>query len=152
MRVDGPAYRLESGFKSLGTSGSPANDLPIVHSQLDTTGCSLAFLDFFNDTDNLNSALKAQVQGVNSTNAIASEDTLEESGTVSEDNEEVGLLGSESVDPTLETNSLTNELGHGPDFGLYVTLAAIWICVSNVQIWTPWTGRRQGQRSWLLLS
>lgn len=119
------AYRLKSGFKSLGTSGSPANDLPVVHSQLDTTGGSLAFLDLFNGTDNLNCALKTQVEGVNDTDTVTSEDTLEESGTVSEDNKKVGLLRSESVDPTLETNSLANELGHGPDFGLYAMLAMI---------------------------
>lgn len=119
------AYRLKSRFNSLGTSGSLANDLPIVNSQLDTTRGSLAFLDLFNGTDNLDSAFKAQVEGVNGTDTVTSEDTLEESRTISENNEEVGLLRSESVDPTLETNSLVNELGHGPDFGLYVILAMI---------------------------
>lgn len=119
------AYRLESRFNSLGTSGSLADDLPVVHRQLDTTGGSLAFLDLFNGTDNLDSALKAQVEGVNGTDTVTSEDTLEESGTISKNNEEVGLLRSESVDPTLETNSLANELRHGPDLGLYVMLAMI---------------------------
>lgn len=116
---------MESRFNSLGTSGSLANDLPVVHSQFDTTGGSLSFLDLFNSTDNLDSGLKAQVEGVNGTDTVTSEDTLEESRTISENNEEVGLLRSESVDPTLETNSLANELGHGPDLGLYVMLAMV---------------------------
>lgn len=116
---------MESRFNSLGTSGSLANDSPVVNSQLDTTRGSLAFLDLFNGTDNLDSALKTQVEGINGTDTVTSEDTLEESGTISENNEEVGLLRSESVDPTLETNSLVNELGHGPDLGLYVILAMV---------------------------
>jgi hypothetical protein len=92
---------LNDTFECLFSTWGKTDNLPVVDNDFHTTWGSLSILDFLDFTDNLDSTFGSQVEGVSSLDAVSGKDTLGHGGTVSKEDEEVGLLRSESVDPSV---------------------------------------------------
>lgn len=105
-------YGLNDTLESLISTWCKTDDLPVIDNDLDSTRGSLSILDFLNLSDNLDGTFRCQVESFDRLDAVSREDTLGHGGTVSKKDEVVGLLRSESVDPSLESDSAPNEVGH----------------------------------------
>lgn len=95
------AYRLDDRLKGFFASRSKTDDPPVINNNLDSSRRGLSFLDFLDLTNNLDGTLGSKIKSVDGLDTVTSEDTLGHGCTVSEENEEVGLLRSESVYPSL---------------------------------------------------
>ena len=104
------AHRSHATLKRVLASWSKTENLPIVHRNLNAARCRLALFDLLHFANNLHSALNGQVKSVGGADTVARQDTLHKAGAVTNDQEVVGLLRTESVDPSLEFDTFANKL------------------------------------------
>lgn len=91
----------QSALERVGSSWSATQDLPVVDKDLDTARSGLSVLDLLHGSDDLYCRLNCQVEGIQRSDAVAGEDDLGESGSISQHEEVVLGLGPVSMDPGL---------------------------------------------------
>ena len=125
----GVSLGSEAALEGVVASGGAAEDLPPVGNDLEALGSSLALLDLLDGTGDLDRRLDSEVEGVERLDQVASEDDLgKRAGAVTEDNEEVGLLGTEAVNPATEADALADLLRQLIRLDLKVSLSSRRIC------------------------
>lgn len=90
---------------------SKANDLVVVNHQLVSSRSSGSLRHFLESTVDGDRGLEGQVLGLEGVGQVTLENTLQVSGTVSQNQESNALLGSQSVDPAKQLDSRTSVSG-----------------------------------------